>query len=64
MSLIVYNVLGQEVRRLVTAAQVPGAYSVAWDGKDMLGREVSSGLYLYRLVAGQNVVLKKMIFAK
>lgn len=64
VSLIVYNVLGQEVRRLVNAAQVPGAYHVDWDGKDGFGRQVSNGMYLYRLVAGQNVVLKKMVFAK
>ncbi len=47
VSLKVYNILGQEVRTLVDEPQAPGYYSVRWDGRD-----VSSGIYLYRLEAG------------
>ncbi len=49
---------------LVNAAQGVGAHTVQWDGRDALGRNVSTGLYLYRLEAGMNVVVKKMVFAK
>ena len=62
--LVVYNVLGQEVRELVNAAQTAGVYAVRWNGQDDLGRQVSSGLYLYRLEAGANVVMKKMLLMK
>jgi len=48
--LIVYNILGQEVIRLVDGVQTVGRYRVAWDGIDGKGRNVSSGLYLYRIV--------------
>jgi len=51
VSLIVYNVLGQEVMRLVDKDQVPGFYALRWDGKDTFGRGVASGVYLYKIQA-------------
>ncbi len=62
--LTVYNSLGQRVRVLVNTTQSQGAYTAVWDGRDHLGREVSSGLYLYQLEAGANVSVRKMVFAK
>ena len=49
--LIVYNILGQEVTRLVDKNQIPGFYALAWDGKDTFGRGVASGVYIYRIQA-------------
>ena len=62
--MVVYNVLGQQVRELVNAFQASGAYAVRWDGRDAFGRRVASGLYVYRLEAGRHVAMKKMLFAK
>ena len=62
--LAIYNILGQRVRVLLNASQTPGVHSVQWDGRDVLGRIVSSGLYLYRLEAGENVAVRKMVFSK
>jgi hypothetical protein len=62
--LVVYNVLGQEVRVLVDKTLAEGAYDVAWDGKDTIGRAVSSGVYMYLLEATSQVVVRKMVFAK
>ena len=62
--LTVYNVLGQPVRVLFEGGQGAGAYSVQWDGRDALGRQVTSGMYLYRLEAGGDVAVRKMILAK
>ena len=62
--LTIYNMLGQQVRLLVNAVQVQGAYSVVWDGRTAFGQTVSSGLYFYRLEAGPNVSIRKMILAK
>jgi hypothetical protein len=62
--LVVYNVIGQEVRTLVNAAQPSGAYNVVWDGRDAIGRQVATGMYIYRLVAGENLAVRKMIIAK
>ena len=62
--LSIYNVLGQEIRVLVNAGQAAGTYNAEWDGHDAFGREVSTGLYLYRLKAGQHVAVNKMVLAK
>ena len=49
--LVVYNILGQEVARLVDKDQVPGFYALRWDGTDTFGRSVASGVYLYKIQA-------------
>ncbi|MDP2806983.1 MAG: FlgD immunoglobulin-like domain containing protein, partial [bacterium] len=60
VSLVIYNILGQEVRRYGLGVQQPGYYTVDWNGKDTQGRKVSAGVYLYRLQAGSNTAIKKM----
>ena len=62
--LTIYNVLGQSVRELVNNGQGAGVYRVTWDGRNSLGKAVTSGVYLYRLKAGANVSVRKMILAK
>jgi hypothetical protein len=47
--LVVYNLIGQEVVRLVDRVQAPGRYSVAWNGRNAGGTDVASGVYLYRM---------------
>ena len=64
VTLKIYNVLGQLVSTLVDERQVPGYYSVSWDGRDSLGKEVSSGIYFYRMKAGDFVKTRKMILLK
>ena len=51
ITLAVYNLLGQEVVRLVEGMQQPGRYVVSWNGKNGQGVGVASGVYLYRLTA-------------
>ena len=41
-----------------------GSYSVTWDGRDEAGRNVASGVYLCRMVAGGYSVVRKMILMK
>jgi hypothetical protein len=62
--LVVYNILGQSVRTLVDGSQSAGRYSVVWDGRDAIGRQVASGLYIYRLQAGSFIATQKMLLAK
>lgn len=64
VTLRVYNALGQEVRTLVNTLQDVGVYSATWDGKDNTGRQLSSGLYLFRLEAGSFVMTRKMAMVK
>jgi|GEM_PF-4968024 len=62
--LTVYNALGQEVRTLVDEARGPGRHAIRWDGRDEAGREVSSGVYLYRMEVGGFSQVHKMILLK
>lgn len=69
VQLTVYNILGQEVTRLVDAAQTAGFHTIQWNGLNGAQRRVSSGLYLYRIavkVDGQTTfsTAKKMLLLK
>jgi len=63
-TLTIYNILGRRVRTLLNEEKVPGQYRVTWDGKDERGNEVGSGVYLYRLKAGDFEQTKKMVLLK
>ncbi len=63
-NLSIYNVLGQHIKTLVDEIQMPGTYTVTWDGTDRWGREVASGVYFYRLVRGEDSEAKKMVLLK
>ena len=47
--LAIYDVAGGHVRTFVLGHQNPGKYSILWDGRDDAGRELSSGVYFYKL---------------
>jgi hypothetical protein len=64
VALKIYNFSGQEVRMLVNARQPAGMNSVVWDGKDQSGKEVSSGIYLYRLQAGESIQSRELSFER
>ncbi len=64
VELSVYNALGQKVRTLVDESQQAGSHSVLWDGKDDGGSNVASGVYLYKLTAGDYTASRKMILMK
>jgi hypothetical protein len=63
-TLKIYNVRGQLVRILVNEPKISGTYEVIWDGKDDRGEGVSSGVYFYKLKAGDYSETKKMILMK
>ena len=51
VTLVVYNMIGQEVIRLVDAYHTPGRYRAVWHGRTAQGRSVASGIYVYRMTA-------------
>lgn len=57
----VYDLLGQSIRILVHGPLSAGTHAVTWDGRDDLGRSMSSGVYLYRLEAGEWRASGKMV---
>jgi len=60
----VYNMLGEEVKSLVSRSVTAGEYQVEWDGTDNSGRRVSSGLYLYRMDSGEHIYTRTMSLVK
>ncbi len=64
VTIVVYNVLGQEVRTLVAHERDAGTYTTVWDGKDHAGLDVPSGVYLYTMRAGASVQTRKMMLMR
>ena len=64
VSLKIYDVLGREVKALVNQEQVNGIYEANWNGDDNLGNKVSTGVYFYRIEAGDYIETKKMMLIK
>jgi hypothetical protein len=64
VTLKVYNVLGQSVRTLVDEEKAAGSYLATWDGRDDGGRQLSSGVYLYRLEIEDLQVTRRMLLLK
>jgi hypothetical protein len=59
VTLRVYDVLGREVATLVNEIKEPGEYSVQWDASGF-----SSGVYFFRIHAGDFLTTRKMLLAK
>ena len=62
--LAIYNLMGQEVRVLVDERKETGSFTATWDGTDALGRRVASGIYLYRIHAGDFAASRRMLLLK
>jgi len=60
----IYSVNGQLVRSLVNGTFGVGMHQIVWNGRDELGRSVSSGVYFYRMSAGEYTAVKKMLLVK
>jgi hypothetical protein len=62
--LTIYNLLGQKVRTLVDTQKAPGFYTTSWDGTNDYGNLVASGVYIYRIEAGEFVHGKKLLLLR
>ena len=59
ISLEVYNIKGQRIKTLYNGNATIGEYQVTWNGTDENNRKVSSGIYFYKLITSEKVILKK-----
>ena len=62
--LIIYDVMGREVTRLVNGFTPAGYHSVRWDARNKMGENVSAGVYFYHLQSGTFVKTQKMVLLK
>jgi len=60
----VFDVRGRHVARIKNPASSSGQQSITWHGRDDQGREVPSGVYFYRLRAGELSTTKKMVLVR
>ena len=60
----IFNVLGQKVTTVIDDDMEAGFRSVIWNGDDRNGNQVASGVYFYRLSAGDHNFTKKMMMLK
>jgi len=60
----ILDINGKFLTKIVDEYQSDGEKSVIWNGKDNLGRQVSAGVYLYRIKAGEFTQTRKMLFLK
>jgi hypothetical protein len=60
----IYNMAGQRVRTLADEVMPAGSHNLTWNGTNDRGEALSSGVYLYRVIAGDETVTKKMTLLK
>ncbi|MEK7728636.1 MAG: T9SS type A sorting domain-containing protein, partial [candidate division KSB1 bacterium] len=61
VNITIYNVLGQKVRTLVNGIKPAGAHRIVWNGKDERGLGLPTGMYFYKMKAGEFVQVRKML---
>ncbi len=61
VAVVVYDLSGREIKRLVDGRQSAGAHRVQWDGRDAVGNRVAAGTYFYRLQAGAFSTARKLM---
>ena len=64
MKLTLHNIAGQRVATLAHGHREAGEYTLRWDGRDDDGKELASGVYLYRLQAGSRVETRKLLLLR
>ncbi len=61
VNVTIYNVLGQKVRTLVDGFKPAGSHRIVWNGKDDRGMSLPTGMYFYKMRAGEFVKVRKML---
>jgi hypothetical protein len=64
VDVVIYNIKGEKVKKLVDGKMVAGFHSAVWNGKDDNGKKVASGVYLYRFKTAEIDQTKKMMLIK
>ena len=64
VSIVVYDMMGREVRSLVADFATPGSYSVVWDATNSEGLSVAAGMYVYKMTSSDFVEVNKMLLVK
>jgi len=64
VTIVVYDLLGKEIRTLVDEKKQAGSYRVKWDGTNNTGHQVSSGIYFCKMITPDFTKIQKMMLLK
>jgi len=64
VSLIIYDILGREVRKLINSNYNAGNYKIVWDGKNKQGINIASGIYFAVFKAEQTIINRKLLLIR
>ena len=64
VTLVIYDVIGRNIRTLMNVNQTAGYHSIHWDAKNDIGEGVAAGMYIYTIKAGDFRATKKMVLLK
>lgn len=64
VEITLYNIYGQQVRKLLSQSYEAGTHRVVWNGTDEQGNVTASGLYFYQMRAGDFIKQKKLLFIR
>ena len=64
LTLKIFDLQGREIRTLLKKYQTSGHYSISWDGRNINGKSMNSGIYIYRLSGDKRTQSRKMLFLK
>lgn len=64
VELMIYDVLGKEITTLINEVKESGRHSVVWDGKNEFGNTLPSGVFIYKIKAGEFTQVKKIILLR
>jgi hypothetical protein len=64
VTIIIYDMLGRQVKTLINQTQDAGYRSIIWDATNDYGKPVSAGIYLYQVQAGEYMEVRKMVLVK
>ena len=65
IELTIFNIKGQKIKTLIQSDLIKGKHSILWNGDDVSGNLVSSGIYYYILnVNGKDEAVKKCLLLK
>ena len=64
VSLVIYDMMGHQIKQLISGTEDAGRKSVVWDSTNDYGKPVSAGVYMYRIQTGEYIQTKKMVLLK
>lgn len=64
VKIVVYNILGNEINKLVEEQKEAGIYTISWDGRNGTGFHVNGGIYYYQIQTNQHAQTNKMLLLK